>query len=253
MADRLRLYDLKAVVTSAGSGIGEATARTLAKHGANVLAIDSINSGVEQRFASVKGIDGITANLTEATRMPALVEQVVERLGVIDILVNDFPLQPEGPLSAIDERFERLLRTRAELVMSLCRSSLQHMKKSPAGRIINMGFLRSVFAANGTDACAKAEQDLAALTRALAAETGEFGITANYVQPGAVMTPTSREVFRKDKALRDYCISMSAAKRVGEPVDVAKVVLFLASDDAVFVSGTGVRVDGGRAGPSSSN
>jgi NAD(P)-dependent dehydrogenase (short-subunit alcohol dehydrogenase family) len=122
------------------------------------------------------------------------------------------------------------------------------MKKSPAGRIINMGFLRSVFAADDVVACAAAEQDLAALTRALAAEIGEFGITANYVQPGAIMTPTSREVFRKDKALRDFCIAMSAAKRVGEPVDIAKVVLFLASDDAVFVSGTGIRVDGGRAG-----
>ena len=60
------------------------------------------------------------------------------------------------------------------------------------------------------------------------------------------MTPDSREVFRKDKALRDYCIASSAAKRLGDPVDVAKVVLFLASDDAVFVSGTGVSVDGGR-------
>ena len=84
------------------------------------------------------------------------------------------------------------------------------------------------------------------MTRALAAETGEFGITANYVQPGAVMTPVSRETFRKDKALRDQCIAHSAARRLGEPVDVAKVVLFLASDDAAFVSGAGIAVDGGR-------
>ena len=248
MADRLRLYGLKAVVTRAGGGVGEATARTLVKHGATVLAIDTINSGVEQHFASVKGIDGLAANLSEPARIPALVEQIVERLGVIDIIVNEFPLQPEDPVQAVDEQFERMLQLRAELVMSMCRSALPHMKKSPAGRIINMGFLRSVFAADGVDACAKAEQDLASLTRALAAEIGEFGITANYVQPGAIMTPASREVFRKDKALRDFCIAMSAAKRVGEPVDVAKVVLFLASDDAVFVSGTGVRVDGGRAG-----
>lgn len=247
MAERLRLFGLNAVVTNAGSGIGEASARTLAKHGAKVLAIDTDNSGVEQRFASVKGVDGIAANLTEASRMPALIEQIVERVGVIDILVNDFPFQPEEPFRTVDDRFQRLIRTRAELIMSVCRASLPHMKKSPAGRIINMGFLRSVFAANGTEAYAASEKDIAALTRALAAEVGAFGITANYVQPGAVMTPTSREAFRKDKALRDYCISASAANRVGEPVDVAKVVLFLASDDAVFVSGTGIRVDGGRA------
>lgn len=248
MGERLRLYDLKAVVTSAASGIGEAVALTLVKHGATVLAVDTINSDIEQHFTSVKGIEGLAANLTDATRMPALVEQIVDRLGVIDILVNDFPLQPDEPLQTTDDQFDHLVQTRAALVMSMCRSALPHMKKSPAGRIINIGFLRSVFAANGAEACARAEQDVAALTRALAAETGEFSITANYVQPGAIMTPTSREVFRKNKALRDYCIASSAASRVGEPVDIAKVVLFLASDDAMFVSGTGIVVDGGRAG-----
>ena len=130
--------------------------------------------------------------------------------------------------------------------MSLCRAALPPLRKSPAGRIINVGFLRSLFAANGGEASKRAEQNLADITRALAAETGSFGITANYVQPGAIMTPASREVFRKDKSLRDYCIASSAARRVGEPVDVAKVILFLASDDAVFVSGAGVAVDGGR-------
>ena len=111
-----------------------------------------------------------------------------------------------------------------------------------------MGFLRSSFAADANTAYDRAEQDLANLTRALAVEIGEFGITANYVQPGGVMTPDSRDVFRKDQSLRDHCIKASAAKRLGEPVDIAKVVLFLASDDAVFVSGTGIAVDGGRTG-----
>lgn len=248
MADRLRLYGLKAVVTSAADGIGEATARTLVKHGASVLAVDTINSGVEQHFASVKGIDGLSANLTDPKGIPALVEQIIERLGVIDILINDFPLQPDEPLKSTDAEFDRLLRLRSDLVLSLSRAALQHMKKSPAGRIINIGFLRSVFAIGATSACAAAEQDFAALTRKLAAETGEFGITTNYVQPGAVMTPTSREVFRKNKGLRDHCIAMSAANRLGEPIDVAKVVLFLASDDAAFVSGAGITVDGGRSG-----
>ena len=132
--------------------------------------------------------------------------------------------------------------------MAVCRAALPHMKTSPAGRIINIGFLRSFFAADAGDACARAEQDLANLTRALAIETAEYGITANYIQPGAVMTPESREVFRKNKALRDHCIQSSAARRLGEPIDIAKVALFLASDDAVFVSGTGVAVDGGRIG-----
>lgn len=246
MEDPLRLYGLKALVLNAASGIGEAVSRTLIKHGAAVLAVDSANSGVEQHFASVKGIDGHSANLAEATRMPALIEDAVDHLGGMDILVNDFPLQPEAPLSNDDADLDRLLETRADLTMSICRSALPHLQKSPAGRIINIGFLRSVFAADGDEAYTKSEQNLAQITRALAAETGEFGITANYVQPGAIMTPVSREAFKKNMALRDFCIAQSAARRLGEPVDVAKVVLFLASDDAAFVSGAGIAVDGGR-------
>ena len=248
MADPARLYGLKALVINAATGIGEAVSRTLVKHGATVLAVDTINSGVEQHFKAVKGINGHVGSLTDSTRLPALIEEAADKLGGIDILMNDFPIAADAPLADGDAQLDKLLETRADLVMSICRSALPHLQKSPAGRIINVGFLRSVFAAGGADAFAKSEQDLAALTRALAAETGEFGITANYVQPGAIMTPTSREVFRKDKDLRDHCIARSAAQRLGEPVDVAKVVLFLASDDAAFVSGTGVLVDGGRKG-----
>ena len=248
MGDPLRLYGLKAVVTNAESGIGEAISRTLVKHGATVLAVDAVDSGVERKFDSVKGVDGHEANLTDATRMPELIEVAVERLGGIDILINEFPLQPAVPLADSAAELGDLLETRADLVMSICRSSLTHLRKSPQGRVINIGFLRSVFAADGAEAFAKSELELAALTRALAAETGEFGITANYVQPGAIMTPTSRGVFKNDRTLRDFCIASSAAQRLGEPVDVAKVVLFLASDDAVFVSGTGIVDDGGRTG-----
>jgi len=246
MSEPPRLYGLKALVTSAASGIGEASARTLVKHGAAVLAVDHANSGIEQLFRSVKGVEGRVANLRDAGTMPGLVETAIEELGGIDIVVTDFPLRPEQPIEAAGDALDRLIQQRAELVMTLCRAALPALRKSPAGRIINIGFLRSHFSAGGVEACAKAEQDLAAITRALAAESGQFGITANYIQPGAIMTPSSREVFRKDKSLRDYCISTSAARRVGEPVDVAKVVLFLASDDAVFVSGTGIAVDGGR-------
>jgi NAD(P)-dependent dehydrogenase (short-subunit alcohol dehydrogenase family) len=232
----------------AGSGIGEATARTLVKHGATVVAADTSNSDVERHFSAVKGVTGITANLTDADEMPVLVQEVVDQLGGIDILVNDFPLPFKTPIKASADNLDGLMQSRAALVLSACRAALPHLKKSPAGRIINMGFLRSCFAVDANQEYKKAEKDLANLTRALAIEIGEFGINANYVQPGGVMTPDSREVFRKDQALRDHCIKASAASRLGEPVDIAKVVLFLASDDSVFVSGTGIAVDGGRTG-----
>jgi NAD(P)-dependent dehydrogenase (short-subunit alcohol dehydrogenase family) len=248
MGDPLRLYGLNALVLNAGSGVGEATARTLVRHGASVIAVDTKMSGVDRYFSAVKGITGLAANLADADQIPALVQEAVDQLGGIDILINDFPASFEMPMDASAANLETVLQSRAALTMSACRAALPHLKKSPAGRIINMGFLRSCFAADADEACGRAEQDLKNLTRALAVEIGEFGITANYVQPGGVMTPGSRDVFRKDKTLRDHCINRSAARRLGEPVDIAKVVLFLASDDAVFVSGTGIAVDGGRTG-----
>ena len=227
MGDALRLYGLNALVLNAGSGIGETSARTLAKHGATVVAADTSNSGVDRHFAAVKGITGMIANLVDADQMPVLVHEAVDQMGSIDILVNDFPLPFEMPMAAAAQQLERLLQSRASLTMSICRAALPHLKKSPGGRIINMGYLRSCFAADAEDAADRAEQDLKNLTRALAVEIGEFGINANYVQPGGVMTPDSRDVFRKDKSLRDHCIKRSAARRLGEPVDIAKVVLFL--------------------------
>ena len=246
MADPKRLYGLNALVLNAADGIGEAIARTLIKHGATVIAADTSNSGVVQHYASVKGITGHVAKLNDPEQLATLIADSVEKLGGLDILVTDFLLRQEAPLARADEKLETVLKQRATLVMAACRAALPHLKKSPAGRIINLGFLRSFFAAEGAEASVRAERDLANLTRALAAETGEFGITANYVQPGAVMTPESRETFRKNPGLRDHCIQASAARRLGEPVDVAKVALFLASDDAVFVSGAGIAVDGGR-------
>ena len=246
MAEPLRLYGLNALVLNSADGIGEAIARTLVKHGANVIAADTSNSGVVQHFSRVKGVTGKVANLTDPDALIKLVGDAAGKLGGLDIVINDFLLRQERPLAAVDETLDKVLKQRASLIKTVCRAALPHLKKSPSGRIINLGFLRSFFAADGAEAAPRAEQDLAKLTLALAKETGEFGITANYIQPGGIMTPESRETFRKNAGLRDFCIKASAAKRLGEPVDVAKVALFLASDDAVFVSGTGISVDGGR-------
>ena len=248
MGDPLRLYGLRAIVFCGGSGIGEASARTLIKHGATVVAVDTRNSGVEQHFAMVKGITGMEANVLDADNIAVIMETAVESLSGVDILINEFPLPFDGPITDSGKALDDLLTARASLILASCRAAFPHLQLSPAGRIVNMGFLRSTFAADATVACKRAEKDLADMTRALAVEFGEYGVNANFVQPGGVMTPVSRDVFRKDPSLRDHCIKASAARRLGEPVDVAKVVLFLASDDSVFVSGTGIAVDGGRAG-----
>jgi NAD(P)-dependent dehydrogenase (short-subunit alcohol dehydrogenase family) len=247
MPDPNRLYGLNALVLNANGGIGEAIARTLVKHGADVVAVDTANSGVEQHYSTVRGITGMTARLLDIEKVPDTVNRAIQVLGSLDIVVTDFPLQPEQPVQRIDAALESLLHARALLMTAVLRAVLSQLKNSPQGRIINLGFLRSCFDIDAEAAFEHAKQDLLSLTRDFATETGEFGVSVNYIQPGAIMTPASREVFRKNQALRDYCINSSAAHRLGEPLDVAKVALFLASADAVFVSGAGVTVDGGRA------
>ncbi len=251
MDDAMRLFGLKAIVTGAANGIGEAIARTFVKHGAQVLSVDTPDTGIETKFSSVHGISGFAADLTSPDSPGQTMEAASSKLGGLDIVVNNYVIQSDTPIGDDDESALKSLLDRKMTVMSgFCDAALPLLKKSPAGRIINVGCVRSSFTRDGDGAYASSLQALAEFTGSLAATCGEFGVTANYIQPGAIMTPDSRDVFNKNTALRDYCINRSAAKRLGEPVDVAKVALFLATDDSVFVSGTGIVVDGGEANAS---
>jgi len=251
MADQLRLFGLKAVVTGASGGIGEAIARTLIKHGADVLAIDSPNSGVDSQFKSVRGIKGMVVDIHAADAAAQIGEIASSEFGHVDIVVCDVNPRTDGLINDGDDAaLEKLLERKRQLVSGICQQLLPLMKNSPAGRFVILGFVRSAFGREGSESFAKSTAAIAALTTQLASETGPYGINANYIQPGAVMTPESRRIFNSDKALRDFCIEQSAAKRLGEPIDIAKVALFLATDDSVFVSGTGIVVDGGKAAAS---
>lgn len=248
MAEERRLFGLRAVVAGAASGIGEAVARTLVKHGADVLAFDSPNSGVEAQFETLKGVKGVALDLHASDAPSKIAELASSEFGDLDIVVCNVNPRADGLINDGDEEaLNKLLERKKQLVGGICRELLPLMKNSPAGRIVIMGFIRSIFGRNGSASFAKSTQSIAALTAELATEAGPFGINANYIQPGAVMTPEARRVFNADKDLRDFCIQRSAAKRLGEPIDIAKVALFLATDDSVFVSGTGIVVDGGQA------
>jgi NAD(P)-dependent dehydrogenase (short-subunit alcohol dehydrogenase family) len=240
MANALRLYALKGAVTGAAEGIGEAVARTFVKHGAEVLAVDSPDSRIATAFSRVRGITALAVDDDAEAGSRKLAGAVREQLDGLDILVNNFP-----QLSDFAAESGQSLQPWLDRVAATTAAALPFLKKSPAGRIINMGVLRSSFGPGGEAQFEAAGKALADLTASQAAEYGQFGITANYIQPGAIMTPASRAVFDADKSFRDWCIARSAARRLGEPVDVAKVALFLASDDAVFVSGTGIVADGG--------
>ena len=251
MADAKRLFGLKAVVTGGASGIGEAIVRILVKQGAEVLAVDSANTNIETHFKSVRGARGVVVDLKAADAASRLASVASDELGVVDIVICNFNLQGEVPISDDDgESLEKLVTRQNSLVEGIAEKFLPMMKNTPAGRIVIVGFNRSVFSQDGENSYARAYAALGEVTARLAEEAAPSGINVNYIRLGAVMTPESRRVFSKDKSLRDFCIRRSAARRLGEPVDVAKVALFLATDDSVFVSGSAVVADGGRTGSS---
>jgi len=246
MVDDGRLFGVRAVVFGAGSGIGEAIARIYAKHGAKVLAIDSRDANLGQLLGSVSGITTLTIPTGEADSAVTAVESALSEFGGLDAVVNSFAVQPAEPF-ADEFQLQPVLTQRLARMQQNFDAAWPRLRNSPAGRIISIGYLRSAFPRDGDALFACAEDALAEQTRKFAAQTGQFGVTVNYIQPGAVMTAESRRVFQNDKASRDHCIHGSAQRRLGDPIDIAKVALFLASDDAAFVSGTGIRVDGGRA------
>lgn len=246
MADAPRLFGTRAIVIGAVDGIGEAIVRTFIKQGAVVFAVDRPDSGVENHFRALRGVTPHVGNPADRDGAEALVTAAAEALGGLDVVVNNGAVQTKMPIADGDRpSLDAFLDKKLRVYTSMSRAALPHLERSPAGRIVNVGCLRSAFAKEGAASYAKSQRSLADFTAALAAEAGPDGITVNYIQPGAIMTPASRRVFNENKDLRDYCIGNSAARRLGEPVDVAKVALFLASDDAVFVSGTGIVVDGG--------
>jgi 3-oxoacyl-[acyl-carrier protein] reductase len=240
MADSLRLYGMKAIVTGAASGIGEAIARTFVKHGAAVLAVDASDSGIDRAFRRVQGIVALAVDPDAPTTAAKMTQTSLDEMGGVDILVNNHAARPKASADGGDplDRMLQQIRETSNAVLPL-------LKQSPAGRIINVGCLRSAFGPDGDAALAATDDAIARLTALQAAEFGGHGINATWIRPGAIMTPQSRTVFDADKAFRDACIRRSAARRLGEPLDVAKVALFLASGDSVFVSGTGIAVDGG--------
>lgn len=249
MSDALRLFGLKSIVTTAASGIGEAIVRTFVKHGASVLAVDTVQSGVETHFRGLRNVVPLALDIKNPQSARAMIEAAESRLKGVDIVVNYIDWNPESPINDDNkDELDRLVSMMTSLISGLCKLAVPLLKKSPGGRIINIGCVRSVFGIDGDGAYARSQAALADLTATLAAELGDHGVTANYIQPGAVMTPASRRAFNSDRKLRDYLIRKSAARRLGEPVDIAKVALFLATDDSAFVSGTGIVANGGNAG-----
>lgn len=228
-----RLAGRHVVVTGAGSGIGAATAARLRSDGAKVFGVD------------LKGEVELQVDVTDVNAPQTIVSAAIERIGAIDGLALCAGITGAVPIDGHDDAFwDRVMAVNVTAVFRIVRAALPALKASGNGRIVTIGSVMSSFGAPGLTAYAASKHAVLGLSRAMAAELGPDGITVTCVQPGAIETPMTAAAF-ENAQFADFWRNKTPLGRLGKPEDIADVIAFLMTEDARFISGTGILVDGG--------
>jgi NAD(P)-dependent dehydrogenase (short-subunit alcohol dehydrogenase family) len=251
MNDVFRLDGLQAIVTGCSSGIGQSVAVALARQGANVAGIYHGNeAGAEEtrRGIVAHGREALIVQGDTARRadVEALADQVVDRWGGLDIWVNNAARMLVKPFIEMDpDDWHGLLSVNLHGYFHGCHAAATRMVRSGSGwgRIVNVTSAVDILAISEMSAYVAAKGAIVSLTRTLALELGEHGITVNAVAPGAIETPLNTEVWSDD--VRARYRERTGLRRVGEPEEVADAVAFVASRASAYMTGHELVVDGG--------
>jgi 3-oxoacyl-[acyl-carrier protein] reductase len=244
-----------ALVTGAARGIGAATARRLAADGARVAVVDLKESDCAQTVEAIHSDGGhavaLGCDVSDRDQVEHAVGQAVEDLGGLDILVNNAGVTRDNLLFKMtDDDWTTVINTHLTGSFNCTRAAQAHMVEKRFGKIV---FLSSTSALGnrGQTNYSTAKAGLQGMTRTLAIELGPFGINVNAVAPGFVETAmteaTAQRVGMDFEEFKEAAIQTIPLRRVGRPADIANVIAFLVSDDASYVSGQVLYVDGGRS------
>lgn len=261
IAGAFDLTDRAAVVTGGASGIGEASAQTLAAAGAAVLVADIDEDGAERTAATIVEDGGRAiaqrVDITSRSQVEAAVERCVGELGRIDVMANIAGIAHERDVVDLTEdEVDRLIDINLKGTLWGCQAALRAMRDQGSGSIINVASASIDVAAPGYALYAMTKAAVAQLTMNMAWEAGRHGVRVNTLAPGATVTPfTARHAYREDgsvdqDAYDDFVERMrriSPIKQVGEAQDQAWLVLYLASDAGRFCTGQVWRANGGQA------
>lgn len=242
----MRLNDRVAIVTGGASGIGAASAQLFAEEGAQVLAVDLAGRNLSKTHAGNGRIATFETDVADADAAEAIVSEALTRFGKLDILMNNAGVGVNALAETMVQKdWDRVLSVNLTAQFRLCQRAIPHLKDSPAGRIINVASVMAEGTDYGLAAYCASKAGVAGLTRTLALELGKFAITANYLEPGAIATGMTKPLWDARPEVAEIWAKKAALRRLGQPIDLARAALFLASDDGGFVTGHGLVVDGG--------
>jgi len=249
----MRLQDKVCIVTGGGSGIGRATALLFAEEGARLVVADKRVASALAVVAECVGKDAqalaVESDVADAAHVKRLVEATVERFGRIDVLVNNAGYGIPGSVVETDEdAWDALMATNVRGVFLCCKYAIPVMKANGGGAIVNTAsVVAAVGIANRAAYCAS-KGAVAALTRAIAVDHVGDHIRCNAIAPGTIDTPYFADILRKspDPAVtRKALAARQLIGRMGTPEEIAAGILFLASDESRFATGSILTLDGG--------
>ncbi|WP_249872751.1 SDR family NAD(P)-dependent oxidoreductase [Oceanobacillus saliphilus] len=245
-----RLDDKVAIVTGAGGGQGAAEAKLLAKEGAKVVVTDVAFENVQNIAKEINeefpgSAIALKHDVASEENWQEVTKKAIEEFGKINVLVNNAGVLATKSYEEVDQeyfQFAMNINTWGQFVG--IKTVAPYMKENGGGSIINIGSLASVINAGGFNPYTASKGAVEALSRSAAAEFGPFKIRVNSVHPGSINTKMLTDTVTTQEGL-DAVAQMIPLRRHGEPVDVAKLVLFLASDDSEYITADRFIIDGG--------
>lgn len=246
----LDLEDRVVVVTGAGRGIGRVIAETFLREKSVVVGVDVDLSALEwlDRARTDAGLRGASfaCDVRDASRVTAVVDEIVARFERVDVLVNNAGVNVEGLVEDLDDdMWDRCFDINVGGVFRMCRALIPTMKAQRSGRIVNAASFAAIVPSVGSAAYAASKAAVVQFTRTLAGELGPWNITANSYAPG--MIPTTLNGFAElAEDAQERLLDTLSLRRWGDPADVATLICFLASDAAGYITGTLVDVSGGK-------
>ncbi|MET0568481.1 MAG: SDR family NAD(P)-dependent oxidoreductase [Hyphomicrobiaceae bacterium] len=246
----MRFKDQGALVTGAGSGIGRETAHAFAAEGAHVAVADIDLKMAERSAEEIRKKGGsahaFSLDVTDPKAVAGFIEATANRLGRIDVLVNSAGVREIKPVLELPlEEWQRVIDVNITGVFLCSQAFGRHLVQAgKPGAIVNLASTLGVVAAPHRAAYTASKHAVVGLTKEMAMELGDKGIRVNAVGPGVIRTPLTERYFQ-DADFAQRIRDLHALGRWGEPHEIAKAILFLASDEASFVTGTTLLIDGG--------